>query len=206
MDLTSSRNKISLAETQYLSGLNESLSTRLGAAVNWIIDNISNQAIGTVVHSMMTLPQFQAVKGTGWVLANGQAVPLTLYATQIAPNVPDMRSRYLRGKNNGGSPAGTRSDGNQNPAGDLALGTLQATAFSSHSHSASFDNFNNPNKFNLAKSDQSLDTDSDSYVWNRNPFLFTPTINITGAISGVSTISTEEIPITRIVNFFIRVN
>lgn len=90
----------------------------------------SSGTIGEVKASMLTLAQFQAQFGTNWVLANGASASGTAYAT-ITGNttLPDCRGVGLRGKNNG------RADGNQNPDGDLALGTYQGDVMGSHAHS-----------------------------------------------------------------------
>jgi len=85
--------------------------------------------IGMVVSSLLTLAQFQAINGTGWVLADGSSVAGSTYASITGNStIPDLRGMVLRGKNNG------RSDGNQNPDGDSALGTYQADAFQTHNH------------------------------------------------------------------------
>lgn len=90
--------------------------------------------IGEIKASMMTLVQFQAQFGTNWVLANGGSAIGTKYAT-ITGNVtlPDCRGMSLRGKNNG------RADGNQNPDGDVALGTMQLDSMQNHAHPLGFD-------------------------------------------------------------------
>lgn len=86
-------------------------------------------SIGQIVQSMMTLAQFQAQYGTGWVLADGSSAVGTAYATLTGNStIPDARGMTLRGKNNG------RADGHQNPDGDSALGTFQADQFGSHTH------------------------------------------------------------------------
>lgn len=89
----------------------------------------NNRAIGSVEQSMLSETQFQLLNGTGWILADGRNVAGSVYATVLGvTNVPDLRGVTLRGKNNG------RVDGNQNPDGDVALGTFQGHAFTSHSH------------------------------------------------------------------------
>ena len=95
-----------------------------------IFKQTDRRAVGDVEQSMLTLAQFQAIKGTGWVLADGSSCVGTTYATITgASTVPDLRGLVLRGKNNG------RVDGNQNPDGEVALGTYQADDFKSHAHS-----------------------------------------------------------------------
>lgn len=90
--------------------------------------------IGSIVDSMLTEDQFQAQIGDPspetWILADGRDITgtsLNLLTGQTT--APDLRGIFTRGKNNG------RVDGNQNPDGNLALGTYTADKFLSHSHS-----------------------------------------------------------------------
>jgi hypothetical protein len=90
--------------------------------------------IGSIVDSTLTEVQFQAQIGNPspvtWVLADGRDITgtsLQLLTGQL--NAPDLRGIFTRGKNNG------RADGNQNPDGDLAIGTYTADKFLSHTHS-----------------------------------------------------------------------
>lgn len=86
-------------------------------------------AIGEFKDSMLTEVQFQNLHGVGWILADGRSVTGSKYHSITSnTNVPDARGIARRGKNNG------RVDGNQNPDGDVALGTFQADAFGSHTH------------------------------------------------------------------------
>lgn len=92
--------------------------------------NDSFGSIGGFEDSMLTEVQFQALHGPGWILADGRSVTGSKYHTITSnTNVPDARGIFRRGKNNG------RVDGSQNPDGDVALGTFQADAFGSHTHS-----------------------------------------------------------------------
>jgi hypothetical protein len=91
-------------------------------------------SVGDIQESMLTLAQFQAQpgRGPGWVLADGSNCTGSAYALITGnTNLPDLRGVFRRAKNNG------RSDGNQNPAGDLALGTFQSDQIASHLHSIS---------------------------------------------------------------------
>lgn len=92
----------------------------------------SSQAIGSIQASLLTEAQFQAQFGTGWVLARGQSVSGSKYASLTgATSVPDMRGMFLRGKNNG------RNDGYQDPEGErnqLNQPLPQTDAFQSHNH------------------------------------------------------------------------
>lgn len=82
--------------------------------------------VGTVLHSMLSVAQFQAQYGTNWVLADGSSCTGTKYASVTgATTLPDMRGRFLRGK--------SHASGN-NPDGDLALGTYTADRTGPHNH------------------------------------------------------------------------
>jgi hypothetical protein len=99
-----------------------------------VLPNSTIGSIGDIQESMLTLAQFQAQpgRGTAWVLADGSSCAGTAYARITGKqNLPDLRGVFRRAKNNG------RSDGNQNPAGDLALGTFQSDQIASHLHSIS---------------------------------------------------------------------
>jgi len=89
----------------------------------------SSSAIGAVQPAMITEAQFQDQFGTGWILADGRSVTGSKY-TSITGNtsVPDLRGQVLRGKNN------SRSDGNQDPAGERPLGSFQNDQFQGHRH------------------------------------------------------------------------
>lgn len=85
--------------------------------------------VGSIVHSMLTEAQFQAETREDWILADGGSVSGSRYTAITGnSNVPDLRGIYLRGKNNG------RSDGNEDPTGDQALGTFEADQNQVHSH------------------------------------------------------------------------
>jgi hypothetical protein len=97
----------------------------------------SSSVIGAVQSAMLTEAQFQAQFGTGWVLARGQSVSGSKYAS-ITGNatVPDLRGVFLRGKNNG------RSTSEGNPDGESALGLPQADQYRSHNHAGAYPNLN----------------------------------------------------------------
>lgn len=97
---------------------------------------VKNQAdgsgVGDVRYSMLTEAEFQAQNGTNWVLMDGRNVAGSRYAAiKSVSTIPDHRGIAPRMKNNG------RSDGSQNPDGDLALGTMQNDALQGHFHSVS---------------------------------------------------------------------
>lgn len=80
-------------------------------------------SVGRIVESMLTEAQFQSLNGTAWILADGRSVTGSKYATVTGfTTVPNLRGVHLRGKNNG------RADGNQDSAGERALGAFQSNA------------------------------------------------------------------------------
>lgn len=92
--------------------------------------------IGHIVSAMLTESQFRAIHGAGWALADsrstvfGVSVSLTKYGIITgATSLPDLRGVVLRGKNN------SRSDGNQNPAGERSLGDFENDQMQGHRHS-----------------------------------------------------------------------
>lgn len=92
---------------------------------------MDREIIGEIRYAMLTEEQFQAQAGKNWVLADGREVEGSRYQ-QLTGNlyVPDARGMFLRGKNN------KRSDGNQNPEGDLYIGQYQPDTIKEHNHDA----------------------------------------------------------------------
>ena len=73
-----------------------------------------------------TEAQFQAVKGTNWVLIDGRNVAGSAYAKfTIYNTIPDMRATVPRMKDNG---AGLDQNG------DLPLGTYEGDTIQNHTH------------------------------------------------------------------------
>ena len=92
-------------------------------------NKINAGVIGDVKTSMLSEAQFQALRDSSWILMDGRSVVGSGYETITGnTNIPDARGLVLRGKNNG------RSDGKENPDGDVALGTFQDHEIVSHSH------------------------------------------------------------------------
>ena len=90
-------------------------------------------SLGDIRHSMLTEAEFQAENGNEWIIADGRDITGSdlgdvFFARGDAQNAPDLRGMYLRGKNNG------RSDGDENPDGELDLGTYQADQNKAHTH------------------------------------------------------------------------
>lgn len=89
-DLPSSRKKITVEETSYRSGISEATSQKIGSTANWILDN-STFIVGDIQWSPLTEAQFQAERGTGWVLMEGQNIAGSdLEALTGIQDLPDM--------------------------------------------------------------------------------------------------------------------
>lgn len=126
-DLPGSKQLVQTESVQYRAGVSESSLQAMGSAVNYCLFN--TPPIGSVMSSFLTELQFQAETDTTWILADGRSIIGSDFAGLTGLSVaPDLRGMFLRGKNN------TRSDGNQNPDGDLAVGTYQADQVGPHSH------------------------------------------------------------------------
>jgi hypothetical protein len=89
--------------------------------------------VGDVVDSVLDEATLQSLRGSGWVLMDGRDITGSTLADLTGwTNLPDARGQFRRAKNNG------RSDGKENPDGDLALGQFQQdqqeTVAVSHNH------------------------------------------------------------------------
>lgn len=79
--------------------------------------------IGMIIQARLSEVEFQAANGASWVLMDGRDVTGSVYATITGQTtLEDARGLVIRGKNNG------RTDGNENPGGDLNLGVFQDDA------------------------------------------------------------------------------
>lgn len=86
-------------------------------------------SLGEIKTSIATEAQFQALNGSGWILADGRNVAGSAYATFYSTTtVPDFRGLILRGKNN------SRADGYQDTAGELTLGNSYGDEIGGHIH------------------------------------------------------------------------
>ena len=89
---------ITIEESQMGSVATESLAQAIGQSNNWIVDNSKGKPVGSIQYSTLTLGQFQAVAGVGWVLANGAPLLITDQLRIITglTTVPDMRGTFQR--------------------------------------------------------------------------------------------------------------
>lgn len=181
-DLPSIAKKIQVEEADERLPTSESMVQKVGGSLNWLMDNGSGLAIGSMEFSFLTLAQFQAINGTGFVLCDGSALPGgSLYgAITGRVNTPDMRGFYPRMRDHG---AGV------NPAGDLAVSTVQSAAIKGHSHPTSISNPTGPGLVNamgqaLIGVNNANNGGDEAPVDPVNFATFTPTVSPQGTGSG----------------------
>lgn len=166
---------------------------------------IVGSSLGEVKQSVLTEAQFQEIHGPEWVLMDGRDITGSdLHTLTGSSTLPDARGQFLRGKNNG------RSDGNENPDGDLALGAIQLdktrsprnTAFSAasagaHTHTQQIDASTGTNT-NLLGESTRASTPADYTISN---------ISTAGAHThSVSGGDNETTPKNITVNVFVKIN
>jgi hypothetical protein len=189
------RTKITVIETQFRAAITESMMEDFSETINWIIDHMGNPAVGTVHESVLTEAQFQSIRGTDWVLCDGRNVAGSDYhAITGSVVIPDMRGLHYRGKNNG------RSDGNQNPGGDLALGTFQSDDAKAHVHTATQ---NDVGTTRQAHSNGGLDRDDGFLRYNADIPGFAGLVK---TLSNSSPASVQQQVKQITVNYFIRID
>ena len=106
--------------------------------------------IGDISSSILSEAQYQSIKGSGWVLADGRDVTGSSYSTLTGvTSIPDLRGQFLRGLDPSGTvdPDGatrtlgdTQADADQRVQGEFGsalqgLGSMDASgAFSNRLH------------------------------------------------------------------------
>ncbi|CAG8720098.1 19086_t:CDS:2, partial [Dentiscutata erythropus] len=85
--------------------------------------------LGEIRYSILNKEQFQELYGKEWILMDGSSISGSDLERRFGWTfVPDARGLFLRCKNN------ERSDGLENPSGELGLGQYQADNLKSHTH------------------------------------------------------------------------
>jgi len=85
---------------------------------------------GDIKYSRLDAVDFIQQNGIGWILYDGSDITNKKLAGIIGQNtIEDARGIFMRAKNY------DRADGNQNPDGDLPIGSIQGDQFRSHGHS-----------------------------------------------------------------------
>lgn len=204
-DVPSVPKYVQVEETEFRSPTSESMIQKIAGTLNYILDNMDWFAPGSVIPSQMSLAQFQAVMGTGWVLADGSAAPLgSKYITASTYTVlPDLRGVYARGFNNGKATGYYDPDTRSlNPG---AGASYQDDRLARHGH---FVNWNNTTNNNFASLRQNvgdagyphinMDGGSEHPSSETTPYPHPPTIGNTGDL--------ETTPGYVTINWFVRVN
>lgn len=148
---------------------------------------LSSEPIGTIKTSLLSETQFQSEVGPEWILADGRDVTGSDYALLTGnTTVADLRGMFLRGKNNG------RSDGKENPDGDLALGAFQSDAFQGHVHPMRGVTTGGPSGICFEDIGESAPINSSGPV--------------SDGVNGTPRIAKETRPVNNTVNYFIKIN
>lgn len=126
-DIAPSEAKIQAEAFTAGAPVSESAGQALGGATNQCLANLL--PVASIISTLLDETTFQTETSSSWVLCDGRGVVGSRYQALTGnANLPDLRGMFLRGKNNG------RSDGKQNPGGDLVLGTYQDHEIQSHTH------------------------------------------------------------------------
>ena len=204
-DLPPSSVPVQQESNQFNNPVPESSLASIGAVANYLLNIMA--PIGTIWGSMLedvgggsNPDSFQGQLGfpspATWVLADGRNVAGSAYQTVTGnANVPDLRGILLRGLNNGGSLAGTRTDSYANPddpSGTFAPGQETLDKLGSHIHITTM-KYNN----NIPNSGASWDLVPTSYG---GPV--TGTVSESTAAAGQN----ETAPKNASINWFIRIN
>jgi hypothetical protein len=144
-DIAGSTVPVQQESVQFNNPVSESSLSSIGAIANYLLNILA--PVGTIWASCLydngdgtyTQNSFQAQidfpTPATWVLADGRCVIGSEFqALTGLTNVPDLRGITVRGSNYGGSLAGTRTDGFENPDGTLPIGQFTASRFQSHTH------------------------------------------------------------------------
>jgi microcystin-dependent protein len=167
-----------------------------------------NSPIGHVMPAMLSESQFRAIHGSGWVLAAGQSVAGSKYATLTGLTfAPDLRGRTIAGVDNmGGSaanrltPGGSGITGNiVGTAGGAETHTLSQTQMPSHTHTVNTPTIRIGNNFGVGAFIAGTTTDSGNNAVSGG--VNTPTNQNTGG--GGAHNNTQP---TMVMNMFIKIN
>lgn len=119
--LAQAKNDITVEETAYRSSISEATMQRIGSSINWINANAGTH-LGDIISSALTLSQFQALRGTQWVLMDGADITGTDFANLTGiTTLPNMvANEAFLGQRNA-----------------QAIGAYEANQNQSHSHTTS---------------------------------------------------------------------
>lgn len=185
---------------QFNQPVSEAAASAIGAVANYLLQ--IQLPVGSVFPSMLTEPQLQALLNnpnpSTWVVADGRDVTGSQFQFVTGmTNIPDLRGIFVRGLNNGGSAAGTRSDSYANPndpSGTFTPGTLALDAVGPHYH-------------NYATQRRNADGSAIADVWFTNSSLGSNTYSTDqGSATPQGSVLVETAPKNASLIWFIRIN
>jgi hypothetical protein len=195
-NLASLRQYITVEQMREFSAGNTSLIRNICENINYIQDGALASPIGTVKYSLLTLVQFQAIVGSGWVLCDGSSCNPSDYHTLTGiTTVKDYRGYFLAG--NKGS---LRGDGKgiQYNVADLSSGSAFADSNQYHNHPINY-----------------TTTAAKDHGKTNGPYYVGVPDGVPGGLTGLSfqlstplggNVGTEFQPKHIVVNFFIKIN
>jgi microcystin-dependent protein len=180
---------IQIESIQTGNPVSESSLSAMGGAINYTLLNKSS--VGDIVMSALDQATFQSQRDTTWVLCDGRSVIGSTYQSLTSQtNIPDLRGRYPRGKDNG--------SGNDTH-GDLAIGTYEADQPGPHQHMVSFPA--------LAQNITNGSGGAFDAVLEEHNVAITGQSGLLGHVDSTgSGVGAETNPRSVVVNFFIKVN
>jgi len=96
-DLPSTQAVIQLEEVQFQDSIGEGLFTKLGSAINYLIDNNVVDDLGSVQESILIEAEFQTQRDATWVIMDGRDITGSdLETTYGFTTIPDMETRFAR--------------------------------------------------------------------------------------------------------------
>jgi len=119
-DIPSALKTIDEKETRSRASVSEATLTKIGGSINALVKT-GPEAIGTIETSILTVVQFQSIRGTSWVRMEGQSIAGSDLASLTGmTTLPDMVSsgRFLR----------------QSASNEADLATTQEDENKSHRH------------------------------------------------------------------------
>lgn len=179
--------KIQTEETAFGSSIGERVFEKVGAIINKALSDFENLPVGSIEFSVLDEATFQAVRTDGWVLMDGRDISgSALSALTGIVILPDVRGRFLRGKDHGRG---------IDPNGDVPVGTIETEDLQTHGHAINITNIDGLTSNGALENFFTPDENNVALVG----------INSALQVS-VSPTGVESRPRNVTVNFFIRIN
>ena len=185
MEVAASPRKIQEEEVRYKGAVSEATLTKIAGSINYLLNAFF--PVGSIIPTALTEVQFQDQIGSefgNWVLADGRDVTSSAFETITGnSDIPDLRGRYPRGKDNGAS---------LTPEGDVDLGTELGHMLQAHTHTHTYYREDPP-------------YNSTRHRWQKGPGDNTLTTE-TNNTGNTGTFGAETRPVSTVVNFMIRID